>query len=90
MKPIEREIERALYFYSGFNFGCNMYAFTGYELAYRFFMVYVNKIEVNVQEMFYYYKILIDKSISIVCMIIAQMKKFVYIMCGDLYVLRVI
>lgn len=56
-------------------------------------MVYVNKIEVNVQEMFYYYKILIDKSIStasIVCMIIAQMKKFVYIMCGDLYVLRVI
>lgn len=29
-------------------------------------MVYVNKIEVNVQEMFYYYKILIDKSISIV------------------------
>lgn len=22
-----------------------MYAFTGYELAYRFFMVYVNKIE---------------------------------------------
>lgn len=34
--------------------------------------------------MFYYYKILIDKSISIVCMIIAQMKKFVYIMCGDL------
>lgn len=52
-------------------------------------MVYVNKIEVNVQEMFYYYKIL-DKSISIVCMIIAQMKKFVYIMCGDLYVLRVI
>lgn len=67
-----------------------MYAFTGYELAYRFFMVYVNKIEVNVQEIFYYYKILIDKSISIVCMIIAQMKKFVYIMCGDLYVLRVI
>lgn len=67
-----------------------MYAFTGYELAYHFFMVYVNKIEVNVQEMFYYYKILIDKSISIVCMIIAQMKKFVYIMCGDLYVLRVI
>lgn len=63
-----------------------MYAFTGYELAYHFFMVYVNKIEVNVQEMFYYYKILIDKSISIVCMIIAQMKKFVYIMCGDLYV----
>lgn len=53
-------------------------------------MVYVNKIEVNVQEIFYYYKILIDKSISIVCMIIAQMKKFVYIMCGDLYVLRVI
>lgn len=53
-------------------------------------MVYVNKIEVNVQEMFYYYKILIDKSICIVCMIIAQMKKFVYIMCGDLYVLRVI
>lgn len=51
-----------------------MYAFTGYELAYRFFMVYVNKIEVNVQEMFYYYKIL-DKSISIVCMIIAEMKK---------------
>lgn len=62
-----------------------MYAFTGYELAYRFFMVNVNKMEVNVQEMFYYYKIL-DKSISIVCMIIAQMKKFVYIMCGDLYV----
>lgn len=52
-----------------------MYAFTGYELAYHFFMVYVNKIEVNVQEMFYYYKILIDKSISIVCMIIAEMKK---------------
>lgn len=52
-------------------------------------MVYVNKMEVNVQEMFYYYKIL-DKSISIVCMIIAQMKKFVYIMCGDLYVLRMI
>lgn len=51
-----------------------MYAFTGYELAYHFFMVYVNKIEVNVQEMFYYYKIL-DKSISIVCMIIAEMKK---------------
>lgn len=75
MKPIEREIERALYFYSGFNFGCNTYAFTGYELAYHFFMVYVNKIEVNVQEMFYYYKILIDKSISIVCMIIAEMKK---------------
>lgn len=40
----------------------------------------------------YTFKIHIDKSVSMVWYdnIIAHMKKFVYIMCGDLYVLRVV